>query len=196
MKKLLVLLTISLMATSAFAQVDTDPDMIGVYFDTGATSNSAVIAPATATQVYVIITNPTSAQVQGLEVGYEIVAPAGSYFRLQNSLPGGAVDLGNSDDITSGDYVVGLAAPMPSSSAVVFITWSFFLTAPVQMDIYLGPSAVESIPDGLPAYETGGTIQSLGLSTGGVGTPCAVVNGTAPVAVEETSFGGVKSLFR
>ena len=36
MKKLVVLLLASLIATSAFAVIDPDPDMIGIYFDTNA----------------------------------------------------------------------------------------------------------------------------------------------------------------
>ncbi len=39
MKTLVVLLMVSLMATSAFAVVDEDPDMIGVYFDANADLN-------------------------------------------------------------------------------------------------------------------------------------------------------------
>jgi len=134
MKKLVVLLLVSLMATAAFAQIDPDADMVGVYFDTGAMTNSAVIAPAAATPCYIIITNPSSPLVQGLEVGYNIVAPPGSWFRLQNGLPTGAVDLGNSDDINVGDYVVGLADPIPSTSAVVFVTWQIFQTVPFAQD--------------------------------------------------------------
>lgn len=44
MKKLVVLLLVSLMATSAFAVVDPDPDMIGVYFDATADNNCTTAA--------------------------------------------------------------------------------------------------------------------------------------------------------
>ncbi|MFT7700335.1 MAG: hypothetical protein ACI8S7_002178, partial [Candidatus Krumholzibacteriia bacterium] len=120
----------------------------------------------------------------------------GMFFRLAATLPAGAVDLGNSTDITLGDYVVGLATPLPASSAVAFVSWQFLLLAPISMEIYLGPASIESIADGLPAYEIGGSILPLGLSTGG-SAPVATVNtGECAVANEAASFGGVKSLFR
>lgn len=199
MKKLVVLLLVSLMATSAFAQIDPDTDMLGVYFDTGAMENCTAAAPNVPFFAYVTITNPSAAEVHGLECGYAVSVPAGMeglIFRLANNLPSGAVDLGNSTDILLGDYVVGLASPLPASSAVQFVTWQFMLLSPMTVDIFLGPSNIESIPDGLPAYEIGGAIQSLGLSTGGPGIPVASINGDCPVAIEEASFGSVKSLFR
>ena len=147
---------------------------------------------------YVTITNPTASGVYGLEVGYDIVSTGGTalMFRLANTLPAGAVDLGNSTDLFHGDYVVGLANPLPGAPAVQFITWQFLLLAPQTVEIFLGPSFVQSIQDGLPAYEIGGSILPLGLSSGDAGAPVATINGTGPVAVEDASFGSVKSLFR
>lgn len=198
MKKLVVLLLVSLMATSAFAVVDEDPNMLGVYFDLNADQNAINIGASTPFFAYVMITNPTN-NVYGLEFGYDVVTPVGMegmIFRLLNALPGGAVDLGTSTDLLSGDYVVGLASPLPGQPATTFVTWQFMLLTPMSVDIYLGPSSVQSIEDGLPAYEIGGTILPLGLSTGGVATPVAVINGVGPVAIESASFGSVKSLFR
>ncbi len=199
MKKLIVLLLVSLMATSAFAVVDEDPDMLGVYFDANADENSINPIVNVPFDAYVMITNPSAADVWGLEFGYDIVVPAGFeglFFRLSNSLPAGSVDLGVSDDKLSGDYVAGLATPLPGNPATTFVTWQFMLLSPMTVEIFLGPSNVQSIDDGLPAYEIGGVILPLGLSTGGANVPVAVINGLGPVAVEEASFGSVKSLFR
>ncbi len=99
-----------------------------------------------------------------------------------------SVDLGNSVDKLSGDYVVGLASPLPGAPAKTFITWQFMLLSPMTVEIFLGPSNVQSIDDGLPAYEIGGSILPLGLSTGGANVPVAVVNGAGPVAVEEAAL--------
>jgi hypothetical protein len=199
MKNLLVLLMISLMATSAFAVVDEDPDMLGVYFDASADQNALNIGINIPFFAYVMITNPSEANVWGLEFGYDVVVPAGFeglIFRLANNLPAGSVDLGNSTSLFSGDYVAGLASPLPGQPVTTFVTWQFMILTPMTVELFLGPSQVESISDGLPAYEYGGQIKSLGLSTGGPGVPVAVVNGTGPVANEEASFGSVKSLFR
>ena len=185
-------------ATVAGPEVDPETDVIGVYFDKTADNNCKTAAANVPFFAYVTITNPSAAEVWGLEVGYEVVSSAGTtlLFRLANNLPAGAVDLGNSTDVFVGDYVVGLASPLPAAPAVQFVTWQFLLLAPQTVEIFLGPSVVQSIPDGLPAYEIGGSIQSLGLSTGGPGIPVATVNGDCPVAVEDASFGSVKSLFR
>ncbi len=199
MKKLVVLLLVSLMATSAFAQIDPDTDMLGVYFDMEGLSNCLDIGPSIPFFAYVTITNPSAVEVHGLEFGYTLTTTApGSIFRLLNGLPVGAVDLGQNTDLMGGDYVVGLASPLPATTSVEFVTWQFMLLAPQTVEIFLGPSVVPSIDNGLPAYEIGGSIQSLGLATGppSAGFPVAAVNGECPVAVENASFGSVKSLFR
>ncbi len=199
MKKLVILLLVSLMATSAFATIDPDPDMLGVYFDLDAEDNCLEgVGPFVQFGAYVVITNPSAPEVHGLEFGYTINTSDPSVFRLLNALPPGAVDLGDSSDWATGDYVVGLATPLLSSTAVVFVEWQFLLqVAEISMEFYLGPSVVESIADGLPAYEIGGSILPLGLSTGGVEYAVATVNtGICVVANEVESFGSVKSLFR
>lgn len=198
MKKLVVLLLVSLMATSAFAVIDPDPDMLGVYFDMNADNNCLDIGPSIPFFAYVTITNPSAAEVHGLEFGYTVVPPAGlegMIFRLGNALPAGSVDLGNNTNLLSGDYVVGLASPLVGAPAVQFVTWQFMLLTPMTVEIFLGPSVVPGIP-GFPGYEIGGSIQSLGTSTGGYDIPVATVNGECVVSVEETSFGSLKSLFR
>ena len=45
MKKLVVLLLASLVATSAFAVIDPDPNMMGVYFDRNADQNCSTVRP-------------------------------------------------------------------------------------------------------------------------------------------------------
>ena len=105
MKKLIVLLLTGLMATSAFAVIDPDNDMLGVYFDLNADSNCLDIGPSIPFFVYVMITNPTAPQVRGLEFGYSITNTGGpgTVFRLASILPPGAFDFGNSTDPMVGD---------------------------------------------------------------------------------------------
>ena len=198
MKNLIVLVLISLMATSAFAVIDPDTDMLGVYFDLNADSNCLDMGPSIPFMAFVTITNPSATEVHGLEFGYNLLNSGGpgTLFRLANILPAGAVDLGNSVDLVVGDYVVGLASPLLGQAAVQFVTWQFMLLVPQTVEIFLGPSSIESIADGLPAYEIGGSILPLGLSTGGPATAVATVNGECVVAVDNASFGSVKSLFR
>ncbi len=197
MKKLVVLLLVSLMATSAFAQIDPDPNGIGVYFDMGANEVELNIGASIPFFAYVCVTNP-SHDVSGIEFGYDVAVPAGMegmIFRLANILPAGAIDLGTNTNMLLGDYIVGLAAPLPAAPVVPFVTWQFMLLAPTTMSFELGASSIPSIPsyDG-PAMEIGGSLVSLGESSS-EGRE-AGVNLTGTVGVEDTSFGSVKSLFR
>jgi hypothetical protein len=198
MKKLVVLLMVSLMATSAFAVIDPDPDMVGVYFEPAANTNGFAATVNVPFHAYVVLTRPTS-NVNGFEGSYRVVPQPGMealMFRLGQALPAGAVDLGTSTNFLAGNFFYGLAAPITASEAVVLVDWTFMLLAAQTVEIFLGPSPTPSIPNGLPAYEAGGFIKSLGLSTGGVDIPVARVNGMGPVAIENESFGNVKALFR
>jgi len=203
MKKLVVLLLVSLMATSAFATIDPDPDMIGVYFDETADVNCLTQGSGAGFFVFVVITNPTAPEVWGVEFGYRVATvPAGqdaSLFRLAEQLPSGALNVGNASDKMLGDYIIGFATPFPGAgNNVTVVSWQYMMLAAMGLEYYIGPSEVESIPDGLPAYEIGGEIAPLGVSTGhpALGVPAATVNGDCVVATEDVSFGSVKSLFR
>ena len=202
MKKLVVLLLVSLMAVSAFAGVDEDPDMLGCYFDLDANDNCITMGESAPFFAYFMITNATADNVFGVEFGYEVVVPAGMegmLFRLAEILPTSSLNVGVAADKLQGDYIVGMGTPIAGNGAnVTVVTWQLMLLTVMPVDIYVGPSNPESIFDGLPAYEIGGTIASLGVSTGhpALGLPVASVNGDCPVAIENASFGSVKSLFR
>jgi hypothetical protein len=200
MKKLVVLLLVSLMATSAFATIDPDPDMLGVYFDLNADNNCTTAPASLPFSAYVMITNCSADNVFGVEFGYQVVSSVpGTFFRLGEILPAGALNVGNAADPAAGDYIVGFSAPIAGGGAnVTVVTWSFLLLAPVSLDMYLGPSNSPSLANGLPAMEVGGTIVPLGVSTGhpDLGLPAATVNGDCVVATDDVSFGSVKSLFR
>lgn len=200
MRCLLVLLVLLMGWGTAAATTDPDPDQLGVYFDPEADENCFTIGPNIPFFAYVTITNPSAAEVHGLEFGYHLEVPEGSeglLFRLANICPGECFG-GNHFDPLDGEYVVGLASPLPAAGAnVTFITWQFLLLAPLTIDFYLGPSSVQSLPDGLPAYEIGGSILPLGVSSGDVNLPVASVNGDCrAVGVTDVNWGHVKSLYR
>jgi hypothetical protein len=199
MKKLVVLLLVSLMATSAFAVLDPDVNGVGMYFDTNADVNALEIGPGLQFQVYVMITNPEF-DVSGIEFGYNVITTPGSessYFRLSEVFPAGAINIGQNANAFLGDYVIGLADPVPASPAVVMVTWTCMTLVPMAVEFYVTPSSIPSLPgDPVPAYEAGGFILPLQQSSGGPDAPVACVNSCTPVAVEGASFGSVKSLFR
>jgi hypothetical protein len=199
MKKLVVLLLVSLMATSAFAVVDPDPDMLGIYFDMNADSNCLPSQPASAAFfAYAILTNPTVPGVEAFEFGYENVVPVGfetSLFQLATTLPSGAIDVGDGTPI-QGNIIAGLAAPVPAAPATILVTWQYLPLAVFPMEMYLTASNPSSIPGGLPVIQAEGELMQVGLSTGGPEFPVATVNTGCAVATESDTWGGVKSLYR
>lgn len=201
MRCLLGIFAVILCASPVAATIDPDPDQLGLYFDLNADQNCLTIGPSEPFFAYVTITNPSAAQVHGLEFSYRLSVPeesVGLIFRLANAMPPGLCDLGQSTDVMEGEYVLGLAAPIPGDGAnVVMITWQYMLLELITVDFYFGPASVQSLPDGLPAYEIGGTVLPLGLASGDVNLPVASVNGDCRAVRTETStFGRVKSLYR
>lgn len=206
MKKLVVLLLASLVATSAFAVIDPDPNMMGLYFDTNADSNCLPAQPSSVPFfAYLIVTNTTAPALNAYELGYEVVVPAGMegmLFRLADSIAGGAVsgvNVGDASQVLSGDYIVGLSAPLPATEAVVVHSMQYMLLAVMPVEWYIGASSAPSIPGDYPVVQNaeGSILMQVGQSTGGPDIPVATVNaGECVVSVEESSFGSVKSLFR
>ena len=120
MKRLVVLLMVSIMATSAFAVVDPDPDMIGIYFDVNADENCYNNIANVPFFAYAILTNPTG-DVEAFEFVYENIVPAGMEgltFQLATNLPPDTIDIGSGTPLR-GNIIAGLAAPLPAAPAVV-----------------------------------------------------------------------------
>ena len=207
MKKLVVLLLAALVASSAFAVEDPDPNGIGVYFDLTADDNCMFIGASIPFNAYLILTNTDAPTVSAYEVGYTNVVPAGMesmLFRLESSIANGEVsglDLGDSSDILAGDHIVGLAAPIVAGPATVLHAWQFMLlNEAVTMEMFISSASQSSIPGIYPvilnadtstlfqAYHSSGLDGDLAVATVNI-EDCVV-------GVEEASFGSVKSLFR
>lgn len=203
MKKLVVLLLASLVATSAFAQIDPDPDSMGIYFDLGATDNCWSTGASIPFFAYLVLANPTAPEINAYELGMELVVPAGMegmVFRLASTIANGAVsgvDVGENDAL-GGDYIVGLAAPLPASDVLVLHSWQYMVLAVFPVEMYIGASSAPSIDGVFPVVQNaqGSILYQTALSTGGPDFPVATVNTDCVVGVEEASFGSVKSLFR
>ena len=122
MKKLVVLLLASLVAMSAFAVIDEDPNSMGIYFDRTADNNCLTTPSSVPFFTYLILTNPTPQAVNAYELGLDIVVPAGMegmFFQLASNVADGVVsgiDVGVNGAL-GGDYIVGLAGPIPAHAA-------------------------------------------------------------------------------
>ena len=194
-----VILVVSFCGT-AFATLDPDSDQLGVYFDIEADVNCISVMPETLFYTYVVITKPSEAEVWGLEFHYHLTASEGAEHQLLRygaSLPPGTLNLGL-QDIWTGEYVISFASPLPGNGTNdVIVTWQFMMLEEFILDFYLGPTATQSIEDGLPAYLYDGAIYPLGVSSGDPSLPVASVNGDCrAVVVEGATFGRLKCLFR
>jgi hypothetical protein len=207
MKKLVVLLLASLIASSAFAVVDPDPNGIGIYFDLTADDNCLMVDANVPFNAYLILTNTDAPTVSAYEVGYLNMVPAGMeglLFRLASTIANGAVsglDLGDSSDILEGDHIVGLASPLVAGPATVLHAWQFLLLSPMMtMEMYISSASQSSIEGIYPVIlnaETSTLFQAFHSSGIEGNLPVATVNiDDCVVGVEDASFGSVKSLFR
>ena len=206
MKKLVVLLLASLVATSAFAVIDPDDNMMGIYFDRAAEDNCLTVGASMPFDVFLVLTHPTGPAYDAYELGIRNVGATGLIFKLTDIPGAGQVSGINVADpvptAEGGDYVVGLAAPLFNAEAIVLHQWSYMLLAQVSVEMFIGAASTSSIPGSpFPVVEIlfpDQTIElvNVGTSTGGVEIPVATVNLDCVVAVENASFGSVKSLFR
>lgn len=202
MKNLILLTCLSLLATSSSAVLDPEPDIMGIYFDLNADNNCLASQPASIPfNAYIILTNTTAPAINAYELGYEVVFTPGTVFRLADSIANGAVsgvNVGDASLVETGDYIVGLAAPLPGTPAVVLHSMQYLLLVAGPMEFYLHESSAPSIPGQFPVVQNaeGSILMQVGQSTGGPDIPVATVNAGCVVGVESASFGSVKSLFR
>ncbi len=203
MKKLVVLLLATLVATSSFAVIDPDDDMMGIYFDRNADDNCLTVGPSVLINVYIILTNTTAPAINAYELGLTVAVPTGmegSIFRMASAIADGVVsgvDVGTNGPL-GGDYIVGLGLSLPAQPALILHSFQYMLLAAMPVEFYIGASSIPSIAGVYPVVQNaeGSILMQVGQSTGGPDIPVATINGECVVGVEEASFGSVKSLFR
>lgn len=195
MKKLLAVFAVALIASGAMAQVDSDPDGLGVYFDVnGMTYETATVAPFSPVSAYLLLTNPS--------------APAGvSGWEAVVNVNGGAVGaswvLAAGLNVTAAPvFQVGIgtgAAALPAAPAVLLATWTGYIMAPTDVVEFVVMPAGVSFPDS-PGYAAGDDetdLIPLQVSSGyPYGAACAIINGTGVVANEDLTFSNVKNMFQ
>ncbi len=185
--------------TSVFAQVDPDPNGIGIYFDQGATVNSAVITEGTdVVTAYLILTNPS------LEGNLDFWTCRVSTY-LDDPFQGTTISGGP----VNGTNII--VSNMPGSFSWSFRVYNYddppleatFATVLSELEIlvvdfdrpiflYVRGGGV----DGEVGYSVGPEGASMNPSSGSWDLPVAVINGEAPVVTESQSWGQLKSLYR
>ena len=203
MKTLLVLVLSCFIASSVFAVIDPDPDMLGIYFDVNAEENCMFVEASVPFFAYLILTNSTAPAINAYELGFQNCVCTGlesQLFMLASNIAHGVVDgvdVGTHTAI-SGDYIVGLAEALPATEAMILHSWQYMLLAVLPVQMFIGPSSKPSLPGDLPVVQNaeGSILMTVGTSTGGPDIPVATLNTDCVVAIRSASWGNVKALYR
>lgn len=207
MKLLLLLMALASvgLAGLAQAQCNPDPNEIGIFWtqDCGECMICADFIGGIIT-AYVVLANPTQpGGVHGFEFclvnadGSDLMPPS-SIIILNYSIPPGV------NVWAPPCFAVGLASPLPWSPCVTLVTINFLVIGPEPWCFGVAPSEPASIP-GHMAYADGGDPGNLlimwpNTGPGAANFAMACLNEPNcppyPVAIEDTSWGSLKSLYR
>ncbi len=191
MKTTIALLLTMLMAASALAIIDPDPNTMGLYFDEEANIVCATgVTPFSQVDLYLTLTSPTFDNLYGFEAGLTLEGEGlvlAVYFSNPQAL--------NVGDLTN--LIVGFGAPTATTEATVVARWTILYTSATLegLDFYLHGTTPSSLD---PMYPTlllaDGELMSVATTV--IEGPNASINGCPVIAVEEMSFDSVKSLYR
>jgi hypothetical protein len=200
MKKLLVLVLTMVMATSAFAVIDDDPNSVGIYFDLNAdTVRLGNVGPNSQVPVYFILTNPEIEELNGFELSYSV--EGGSYFALSHVFENPqALNIG---DPTAGVFIVGYGIPTIPTEATLLMTATILYLGGENLEFTLSGTTPSSMGNPLlPGILGANSVIYFGGDSTDIGNVNAVM-GMGPldglpdvVATEPASFDSVKSLYR
>jgi hypothetical protein len=205
MKTFVTPLLICLVASSAFGVTDPEPNLMGVYFDKYATNNNLTVPANIPFDAYLILTNSTAIGINAYELGLDVVVPSGMenmFFMLESNIANGAVNGLNvgENDALGGDYIVGLATPIPFQNELILHSWKYLILTDIYVEFYIHAATNPSIPGNYPIVQNSedSILMQTGVSGLGLGhgpdLPTAIISGV--VKVEKSNFGSVKALYR
>ncbi len=186
---------ISLLSGVTLAQVDTDPDEIGLYVSGAAMVNRAFVQPGDPYEVYLVATNVTTT--------YDIAAFEFSLSCPQPNVSFLTMNLHHGDQVTGTfpDIKVVLTTPRENSSAIVLACIRILVSNTYPTNLLIGPYSGEeggSLGNYLPGYvdTNSDTVYPLYPSSGSIYSSVFGVNTLAPVAVTSATLDKVKALYR
>jgi hypothetical protein len=193
MKKLVVLLCL-LVAGSALAGIDPDPNSVGIFKDAAATTYEEtaplMYQPNTC---YLVLSNPTTDGILGWECYITFDPGVGGFSSVTGWAPRGSfVNAGSPPD-----FAVGLATPIYGATEIVLMDITYFYTGGI-CTFKVGPGVVQTIP-GSMAFLDGNDVGNalvMDPSSGDFDLPVYGVCSGCVVATEDATWGGVKSLYR
>lgn len=187
---MLLLLTL---ACPALAQLDPDPDGIGIYADPGATSVCVTARPGDIFPVYLCITRPST--TTGIQAwACRVVVPENAQILAWN-IPGFSLNVAQPPE-----FAVGRGTDWQLPAPVVNIM-TFYVSVTNRSPAYFyleGAPLAGTGFDQAPVYLEAGDYETphfLHSFPAGPSQPMFAVNATI-VAEEPTSWGQVKALYR
>lgn len=194
-----VILLIVCTSTAAHAVVDPDPDGVGVYFDMSADVNTQLIGLFVPFDAYVILTNPSSAEIRSFEFAYSVRPPAGmeaNLVRTGLTLPPGIICINCDWDPYGDNVVLPFTSPVPPSPATILMAWQYMLTASMPVEFSLGATSFMGPMSGQLAYEGEAGFVPMHVSSGDPSLPVAAVNAGDVTPDRVISAGTLKAQYR
>jgi hypothetical protein len=183
-----------LFAPGVLAQVDPDPDQMGIYFDTEANTYCLADVPIdTQVSAYLCLTNQSALfGIGGWEANVEVINGTVLAWNIQ----GDYISV-----YPPPNFVVGVYPPLPISPSVVLMEIVILVSETTPIQFILHPSTPSSFDPPSPGYgyiddEGNVPLQPCGYSVGSE-IVCAEINGDCQVISNENmTWGVVKQLFK
>jgi hypothetical protein len=184
---------------TAFAQDPENPfnNNIGIYLNPAATGSCGAIEENVQFTVFVILTRLTNPEVYGWEAKFTF----DNILKLGDTVFGDHINAGT----RPGEFIVGLSNPLTAVNGNVIVAElnlmvsDFFNDVNTPSNVTIEGIYFSLLPNGQPAYLEAPGSNGVGLyqALGGTGDAQLSMNGDcAPVGVEESTWGNVKSLYR
>ena len=189
MKKLALVLTLTILALTGSAFAQQWADNVGVYFDPAGTQNCSTVAPLTPFPGYLVLTHIAAADVNA----WELKLLYNNVMQLNFAPRGSAVDIA----MVEGEHIVGLANPLPVvGGTVVVADLTLMVMNTNEASISIDGVFFHSLPARIPAAQGSETAIFELRPSSAPGYPVMVINDGCAVDTETSSFGALKSLFR
>ncbi len=198
MRKLVIvcLLATFVLGGSAFAQDPENPfaNNIGIYLNDAGTGNCGAIEGNVPFTVYVMLTKLSYPEVWAWEAKFTFE----NIRQIGETVFGGHVNAGSRE----GEYIIGLASPLFAVNGNVIVAEfdlmvvDFFNDVNEPSYVYVDGIYFNTLPNGQPAYLEAPGSSGVSLYQAIEGPQLSMNADCQPVAVESSSWGNLKSLYR
>ncbi len=199
MRKKLVATLVAVLALSAVAVAQpSGNDIMGIYFDPDATQFCSEQQANSALTFYLLLVNPTGAQITAWECKVEWDQLDGGFFGNWTFANDG-INVGDTSDPLNTLLAVGVGAnPIQTQPVTLLATWSGFWGSGTEGSVFkVQPyPGTASFDPPAPGYAVN-DVDSVpcGVPSGDFDLPVARITQTCGLPAETSSWSGVKALY-